>query len=125
MSDLNKVFQTGRLGKEVDLRYTPAGKAVAVFEIAVNDGFGDNKKTYWFKVIAWEKLAEACAEYLKKGSKCLVEGKLTNRNYETQDGQKRHVTEIVALSVQFLDDKKTEVKQPKQEPEINLDDLPF
>lgn len=125
MSDLNKVFQTGRLGKEVDLRYTPAGKAVAVFEIAVNDGFGDNKKTYWFKVIAWEKLAEACAEYLKKGSKCLVEGKLTNRNYETQDGQKRHVTEIVALSVQFLDGKKTEVKQPKQEPEINLDDLPF
>lgn len=125
MSDLNKVFQTGRLGKEVDLRYTPAGKAVAVFEIAVNDGFGDNKKTYWFKVIAWEKLAEACAEYLKKGSKCLVEGKLTNRNYETQDGQKRHVTEIVALSVQFLDGKKTEVKQPKQEPEIDLDNLPF
>lgn len=125
MSDLNKIFIICRLGKDVDLRYTPNGKAVAVFDGAVTDGYGESKKTYWFRVVAWEKLAEACANHLKKGSKCFVEGKLTNRSYETQDGQKKHVTEIVALSVQFLDGQKTEPKQPEKEPEINLDDLPF
>ena len=125
MSDLNKIFITCRLGKDVDLRYTAAGKAVASFDGAVTDGYGDNKKTYWFRVIAWEKTAEACANHLKKGSKCLIEGKLTNREYEAQDGQKRRVTEIVALSVQFLDGQKAEPKQPEKEPEIDLDNLPF
>ncbi len=115
---MNKVILTGNLGADPDSRYTPDGKAVTTFDIAVSDGYGDNQKTYWFKIVSWGKLAETCANNLKKGRKVLVEGKLVSRSYETQDGQKRKVTEIVAGHVEFLDRSGDDLG-------INLDDLPF
>jgi len=127
---MNKVILTGNLGADPDSRYTPDGKAVTTFDIAVSDGYGEHKKTYWFKIVAWEKLAEVCADNLKKGRKVLVEGKLVSRSYETQDGQKRKVTEIVAGHVEFLDraqEANSGVNNSSQSDElaINLDDLPF
>lgn len=128
---MNKVILTGNLGADPDSRYTPDGKAVTTFDIAVSDGYGEHKKTYWFKIVAWEKLAEVCADNLKKGRKVLVEGKLMTRSYETQDGQKRKVTEIVAGHVEFLDraqeanSGENNSNQSGDDLGINLDDLPF
>jgi single-strand DNA-binding protein len=133
MSDTNKIFLTGRLGDDPSLKYTPAGKAIANFDIAVNDGFGENKKTFWIKIIVWEKQAENCANYLKKGMQCLIEGKLSIREWETSDGQKRKATEVVANRVQFLE-RATSNKPPQQESAqshdddisgIDLNSLPF
>lgn len=101
---MNKVIELGRLGKDVELRYTQSGKAFATFSLAVDDGYGENKKTYWFSVVVWDKLAERCANALKKGSKVLVEGKLTTRTSE-KDGKKQTFWDIVGFSVEFLDPK--------------------
>jgi single-strand DNA-binding protein len=127
MSDLNKIFLTGRLGDNPDLRYSPTGDAVANFDIAVNSGSGDNQTTDWFKIVAWKKQAENCANYLKKGSKVLVEGRVRFRSYETQDGQKRKVTEVIASHVQFLGNKDGQAPEPANQDDsgINLDDLPL
>ena len=101
---MNRWTGTGRLGKDVELRYTQSGKAFATFSLAVDDGYGENRKTYWFSVVVWDKLAETCANSLKKGSKVLVDGKLTSRTSE-KDGKKQTFWDIVAFSVEFLDPK--------------------
>lgn len=104
---MNKVVLTGRLTKDPELRFTPGdGKAVSNFSIAVEDGFGDNKKAYFINIVVWGKSAEAVSNYTHKGSKIAVSGKLTNREYEAKDGTKRYTTEIVADQfggIEFLD----------------------
>lgn len=105
--NLNKVFLMGNLTRDPELRHTAQGTSVANFSIAVNRSFkgsdGDFKKeTNYFNIIVWGKSGENCQKYLSKGRPVLVEGRLQNRSYETQDGQKRTVTEIVADNVQFL-----------------------
>ena len=106
---MNKIILTGRLTKDPELRFTPGtGNSVTSFSMAVDDGFGDNKKTYFFNVVVWGKSAEAVANYTQKGSKVLVNGKLTTRSYDANDGTKRYVTEVVADSfngIEFLDNK--------------------
>lgn len=106
---MNKIILTGRLTKDAELRYTPGkGTPVTTFSMAVDDGFGDNKKTYFFNIVVWGKSAEAVAQYTSKGSKVLVNGKLTNRDYQAKDGTKKYVTEVVAdmfNGVEFLDNK--------------------
>lgn len=97
----------GNLTRDPELRHTAQGTSVANFSIAVNRNFkgsdGDFKKeTNYFNIIVWGKSGENCQKYLSKGRPVLVEGRLQNRSYETQDGQKRTVTEIVADNVQFL-----------------------
>jgi single-strand DNA-binding protein len=106
-ANLNKVFLMGNLTRDPELRHTAQGTSVANFSIAVNRNFrasdGEYKKeTNFFNIIVWGKSGENCAKYLGKGRPVLVEGRLQNRSYETQDGQKRTVTEIVADNVQFL-----------------------
>lgn len=106
-ANLNKVFLMGNLTRDPELRHTARGASVANFSIAVNRSFkgadGEYKKEVaFFNIIAWGKTGENCSKYLAKGRPVLVEGRLQNRSYETQDGQKRHVTEIVADNVQFL-----------------------
>ena len=104
---LNKVQLIGNLGKDPELKYTPSGVAVATFSIATSESWKDQEgnqqeKTEWHNIVAWRKLAEICGEYLKKGKKVYIEGKLQTRNYE-KDGVKRYVTEIVADQLIMLD----------------------
>ncbi|MDK2829086.1 MAG: single-strand DNA-binding protein [Clostridium butyricum] len=106
---MNKVVQIGRMTKDAELKYLPgSGTAVANFSIAVDDGFGDNKKTFFFNIVVFGKSAEAVVNYTHKGSKVAVIGKLTTRTWDAQDGTKRYATEIVADSfggIEFLDSK--------------------
>jgi len=100
---LNRVQLIGNLGSDPEMRYTPGGKAVVNMRLAVNTGFGDNQRTDWFTLVAWEKLAEACNNHLSKGSRIYVEGRLQIRQWEGDDGQRRYATEVVARQVIFLD----------------------
>ncbi|WP_241508325.1 single-stranded DNA-binding protein [Enterococcus casseliflavus] len=90
------------------MKYTKSGKAVATNTLALDDGWGDNKRSYFLPLVVWEKQAESLANYTGKGSQIAVNGKLTSRSYETQDGQKRTVIEVVANQyggIEFLDTK--------------------
>jgi len=103
---MNTVNLIGRLVRENELKYTQSGKAVATNTLAIDDGWGDNKKTYFIPFTIWDKSAESLANYTKKGSKIAISGKITSRSYETKDGQKRTVIEVVANQyggVEFLD----------------------
>ena len=108
MASLNKVFLLGNLTRTPELRYTPSGMAVADLRLAVNRNYttqsGEKRKdTCFLNVVVWGKQAEACREYLDKGSPILVEGRLQTRDWEAKDGQKRTVTEVVAERVQFME----------------------
>ena len=106
---MNKVILTGRLTKDVDVKYTQNGKCVALFSMAVN---GLKKEdVYFFNIVAWNKTAELCGNYLTKGSKVLIEGQLTTRSYEDNSGSKKTVTEIIASNVEFLESKKQNEQQ--------------
>jgi single-strand DNA-binding protein len=107
MASLNKVFLIGNLTRPPELRYTPSGTAVADLRLAVNrvystQGGEKREDTYFLTVVVWGKQAESCGEYLDKGSPILVEGRLQTREWETKDGQKRNVVEVVAERVQFM-----------------------
>lgn len=104
---LNKVQLIGNLTRDPELRYTPQGTAVCSFGLATNRSWtteeGEKKEDVEFHtIVAWNRLAEICAEYLKKGSQTYVEGRLSTREWEGQDGQKRRTTEVVANEVIFL-----------------------
>ena len=119
---INKIVLTGNLTKDPDVKYTQSGKAVAMFSIAVNDGFGDNQKTYYPNIVVWGKTAETVGNNLTKGSKVGVVGKLTSRSYES-NGQKKYITEVVAdmyNGIEFLGSKKQ-----SQSNEIDNTDIPF
>ncbi len=132
---MNHVILIGRLTRDPELRYTPNGVAVATFTLAVDRQFTNQageKETDFIPIITWQKLAESCANHLNKGRLVAVDGRLQIRSYETQEGQKRRVAEVVAGSVQFLDwgkEKKAESKPAKEKEVdfggINLDDLPL
>lgn len=103
---MNKVFLIGRLTADAELRTTTSGKSVTTFSLAVNDGFGEKQKAYFFNVVVWGKGAEAVANYTHKGSKVAVTGKLTSRIYDDKNGNKRTAIEVVADmmgGVEFLD----------------------
>lgn len=103
---MNKVIIVGRLTRDPEVRYTQTGKAVATFSVAVDSGFGENKRADFIPVVVWEQLAEVCGNNLTKGRKVLVEGRLQIRDYE-KDGQKRRAADVVAQNVEFLDSKQT------------------
>lgn len=108
MASLNRVFLAGNLTRDPELRYTPGGAAVANLGLAVNRRFKNNatgdwqEETSFFTVIVWGRQAETASQYLAKGRPVLVEGRLQQRSWETPDGQKRSVVEVVADRVQFL-----------------------
>jgi single-strand DNA-binding protein len=104
---VNKVILIGNLGGDPEVRYTPGGQAVANFNIATSESWTNKQgnreeRTEWHRIVAWGRLAELCGEYLAKGRKVYVEGRLQTRSYE-KDGVTRYVTEIKAQDVQFLD----------------------
>ena len=107
MANLNKVFLIGNLTRDPELRYTPAGVAVANLGVAVNRRFRDKtgelkEDVCFLTVTVWDKQAEACCQYLQKGSPVFVEGVLQSRSWETEDGKKRSTIDVRAERVQFL-----------------------
>ncbi len=108
MVSFNKVFLIGNLTRDPELRYTPNGVAVATLRIAVNTQFRDRSgerkvDTCYVNVVVWSRQAELCCQYLSKGRRILVEGRLQSRSWETNEGNRRSVIEIRADRVQFLD----------------------
>jgi single-strand DNA-binding protein len=108
---LNKVMLIGNLGKDPELRYTASGVAVATFSLATNESWKDQdgntqERTEWHNIVAWKKLAEICGEWLKKGKKVYIEGRIQTRSYDDKNtGTKRYTTEIVADNLIMLDGK--------------------
>lgn len=105
---MNRVILVGRLVKDVELRYTPSGAAVATFTLAVNRTFTNQageREADFINCVIWRRQAENAANFLKKGSLAGVDGRLQSRSYEGQDGKRVYVTEVVAESVQFLEPK--------------------
>jgi len=144
VASLNKVFLMGNLTRDPELRYTPNGSAVASFGLAVNRKYkqGDELKdeTCFVDITVWGKQAENCAEYLSKGRGVLIEGRLSYRSWETDEGQKRSKLDVVANNVQFLQragdlsavaqagkaaDKSSGVEEVIPEKESAEDDVPF
>lgn len=106
MASFNKVILMGNLVRDPELKYTPGGLAVCNFDIAVNSGFkpkdGKEDETLFIRITSFNKQAENCGQYLKKGRPVFVEGKLKISNWQGEDGVKRYRTEVVAQTVQFL-----------------------
>ena len=107
----SKLIIIGNLGRDPEMKFTPAGEPVTSFSVAVNDGFGENKRVMWVRVSVWGKQAESCNTYLSKGSKVLVEGRLKSNSdgnpnvYQRKDGTWASSYEVVAESVKFLSGK--------------------
>lgn len=103
---LNRVILIGRLTRDPELRYTPAGVAVTQFTIAVDRPFtGSNgeREADFIPIVTWRQLAETCANYLRKGRLTAVEGRIQVRNYENNEGKRVYVTEVIADNVRFLE----------------------
>lgn len=134
---LNKVMLIGNLGKDPELRYTSSGVAVATFSVATNESWKDQdgnpqERTEWHNIVAWRKLAEICGEWLKKGKKVYIEGRIQTRSYDDKNtGAKKYITEVVADNIIMLDGRgegagqvsgAAEPQAPVSKPE---EDLPF
>lgn len=103
---LNRVILIGRLTRDPELRYTPAGVAVTQFTIAVDRPFTSGqgeREADFIPVVTWRQLAETCANYLRKGRLTAVEGRIQVRNYENNEGKRVYVTEVIADNVRFLE----------------------
>jgi len=103
---LNRIEIIGNVGKEPEMRFTPSGKPVTSFSVACNSKFGEKETTEWFNIVAWNKLAETCNQYLQKGQQVFVEGRLQTRTWEDNDGVKHYKTEVIANRVLFLGKRK-------------------
>ena len=119
MPALNRVQLIGRLGKDPEGKYTPTGKRVTHFSLAVSQRWtsnGESKEyTEWLNIEAWGRLGEVCQEYLKKGSLIYLEGRLKTEKYEDK-GETKFYTKVVALGLQFLD------KKPAEEPVMAVEE---
>lgn len=108
---LNKVMLIGNLTRDVEVRYTPSGTAVATFGLATNrswsagEGGERQEETQFHRIVAWSKLAQICGQLLFKGRKIFVEGRLQTRKFTGQDGLQREITEIVAENMMVLDNR--------------------
>ena len=121
---MNKAILIGNLTKDPEFSTTPNGKSVCKFTLAINRGFGDKKVTDYIPIVVWEKRAELCRDYLIKGFKVGIVGRIEPRSYEANDGTKRYVTDIIADEIEFL--QKIEQQEiPDLPEEKEYDDLPF
>ena len=105
---VNKVVLIGNLGADPEIRFTPSGVQVASANLATSESWNDksgerHERTEWHRLVLWRKLAEIAGQYLKKGSKIYVEGKLQTRNWDDQKGQRHYVTEVVVNNLEMLD----------------------
>jgi single-strand DNA-binding protein len=137
MYGLNKAQIIGRLGGDPELKTTQAGNAVCSFSVATNENYKDQngtliERTEWHRCVAWGRLAEIIAEYLKKGSLAFFEGKLQTRKWQDKDGADRWSTEIMVQDMLMLGDKRDHAEQGREEfpahaanKDVGKDDLPF
>ena len=107
MIGVNKVTLIGNLGADPEIKKTASGQSISLFNVATSNAWTNREgqrqeHTEWHRVVAWGKLAETCSEYLSKGKKVYVEGRLQTRSWEDEKGSKRYTTEIVAAQVLFL-----------------------
>ncbi|MEX2007466.1 MAG: single-stranded DNA-binding protein [Candidatus Levyibacteriota bacterium] len=119
---LNRVQLIGNLTRDPELRYTPSGTPVCTFSIATNRNWttdsGDKKDEAEFhRIVAWQKLAELCSQFLVKGRKVYVEGRLATRNWQAQDGTQRNATEVVISDMILLDSRRPEEDRVEGTPE--------
>lgn len=115
---LNRVVLVGRLTKDVELRYTPSGVAVANFTLAVNRPFKNQQgeqEADFLSIVVWKRQAENAAEFLRKGSLAGVDGRVQSRSYDNNKGERVFVTEVLAESVQFLEPKNSNKGQGQQQ----------
>lgn len=142
---VNKVILIGNLGVDPEVRYTANGSAVTNVRLATTDSWRDRQsgeqqeRTEWHRIVLFSKLAEIAGEYLRKGAKVYIEGRLQTRKWQGQDGQDRYTTEIVANDMQMLDGRTSQGggqpqqasrQQPQQQPEPEgagafEDDIPW
>ncbi|AGR47592.2 putative single-stranded DNA binding protein [Brevibacillus phage Osiris] len=133
---MNRVVLIGNLARDVEMKYTTNGVPVATFTLAVNRRVQNGQETDFINIVVWRQLADLCANYLSKGKKCALEGRIQVRSYDDQDGRKRFVTEVIAENVQFLSSKDGQAQQSNKssfddpfasDKPINIsdDDLPF
>ena len=121
----------GRLGTEPEMRYTATGTATTSFRLAVNrrsraaEGQEPREETDWFTVVTWQKLAEIASQYLTKGARVYIEGRLQTRSWEGQDGQKRYATEIIANDLIMLDTKQAAGVASGRGGDEQVEDLPM
>jgi len=135
---LNKVMVIGHLGKDPEMRYTPSGRPVTTFSVAVsrswNTADGERRsETEWFNIVSWGNLAEICKQYLHKGQQVYIEGRLQTRRWEDKEGQKHTNVEVVANEMMMLGDRKDYNKDSQEEkqdeelpdPMADEDEFPF
>lgn len=137
---MNLCGLVGRLTRQPELRYTPNGVATCTFTLAVDNPFKkEEPKADFINIVTWRQTAEACANYLDKGRLCAVEGRISTRNYENNEGRRVYVTEVMASFVKFLESKnqrdaeETGADKTQSDPfhnqgqpiDISDDDLPF
>jgi len=119
--DLNKVQLTGYLGADPEMRYTASGSAVTQFRVASGRSWKDrdgnpHDDTEWFRVVAWDKLGEICNQYLTKGTRVYVEGRLQTRKWQDRDGQDRYTTEVIAQDMIILSSRGERGSVPEDAP---------
>ncbi|WP_168123286.1 single-stranded DNA-binding protein [Paenibacillus sp. HB172176] len=118
---LNRVILIGRLTRDPELRYTPAGVAVTQFTLAVDRPFttgSGEREADFIPIVTWRQLAETCANYLKKGRLTAVEGRIQVRNYENNEGKRVYVTEVIADNVRFLESNRDSGSSPSSREEF-------
>ncbi len=132
---LNKVMIIGHLGRDPEMRYTPSGRPVATFSVAVsrswNSSNGERRsETEWFKIVAWGNLAEICKKYLTKGQQVYIDGRLQTRSWEDKEGQQRTSVEVVANEMTMLGERRDKSQDEnntldESPPEVDEDEFPF
>ena len=136
---LNKVMVIGHLGRDPEMRYTPSGRPVTTFTVAVsrswNTADGERRtETEWFNIVAWGNLAEICKQYLNKGRQVYIDGRLQTRRWEDKEGQKHTSVEVVANEMMMLGDRRDNSSQTQEssegtddvaEPMADEDEFPF
>ena len=128
---INKAILIGALGADPEIRYTQAGAQVASFNVATTERWKGKdgqmqEATEWHRIVAWERLAEICGEYLTKGSKVYIEGRIQTRKWQDQSGNDRYTTEIVAKEMKMLSPRKESGESYPEPPSEGMgQDIPF
>ena len=121
---MNKSFFLARTCKDIEIRYTQSNKAVGRFSIAVDTGYGENKKTSFFNCVAWDKTAETLEKYAPKGTKLMLECEAVQNQYEDKNGNKRDSVEFVVKNFEFCEGKKDAQDSAPTIPEDKFVNIP-